>query len=478
MTDTLSILGPAAQKAVAHLGFKSLTEIQSQAIPLAMEGKDLIAQSATGSGKTAAFGLPLISQLTPKRCVQALVLTPTRELCVQVYEALASFAKFTSLQVGAVYGGVGYEGQKIALRKCDIIVATPGRILDHLERKVFDPSHVSHLILDEADRMLDMGFYEDIVRIIQSVPTQRQTLLFSATMPREIEQLAFKHMKQPVRITSSTHVDRSKLKQVYYDVDRKEKFSLLIHLLKEMPKGLTLIFCSTRREVDVVTQNLKKSDIKCMAIHGGLSQNRRSHALEQLKLSRIHVLVATDVAARGIDVKDVACVINYDVAKTADEHTHRVGRTARAGTSGIAITLLVERDHGLFAQVLRDKHNVITQEKTPTLERVAFVRDIEPRRENSRFSRGPRRDFGRSSRGSFGSRDSYGESSGSGESSDRPPRRSFDGEGSRGPRREFSRDRPPRRSFNRDDSSGEKREFSSGRPQFGRRNNPQVYRRS
>ena len=400
-------------EALVDLGYTEATPIQEKCIPLILEGKDVFGQSSTGSGKTAAFGLPIIEKLRPDNRVQVLILTPTRELCVQITEALRGFSKYLRLNIISVYGGVSLENQIKTIRTADIVVGTPGRILDHIKRGTIKFNSVKHLVLDEADRMFDMGFIQDVEDIIHETPKERQTLLFSATIPSTVHHIIKRHMNNPVNVKSSTHVDKSLLKQIYFQVKDYEKFSLLISLIKKNPSELTLVFCGTRRMVDIISRNLNLQGMKTMAIHGGLTQSRRSFALDSLKKENINVLVATDVAARGLDIKNVNFVYNYDVPKTSDEYIHRIGRTARAGMSGEAITLLSERDYENFSRVLSDRSLIIIKGVTPAFDKVDLVRAFESRSKSSNnFSRGFNRDsrsssrnFSRGNDSSRGSRD-------------------------------------------------------------------------
>ncbi len=368
-------------------GFEKPTEIQEKCIPGIKKGKDIAGQSVTGSGKTLAFSIPIIERTVPKEGIQALVLTPTRELCMQVKDSFDDFGKAKGLKTTAVYGGTDIRKQIYELKKSDIIIATPGRFLDHIKRKSVYLKKVKCLVLDEVDRMFDMGFIDDVDRIIKNIPKDRQTLLFSATIPPKVKSIIRKYLKSPVMVKAQTMIDSSKLNQAYYEIDRKMKFSLLVYLLKRKTSGFSLIFCGTRVEVDNLTANLKKSSIDAMAIHGGLTQNRRIHALDSLKKEKIHVLVATDVAARGLDIKNVTQVYNYDVPKTSDEYIHRVGRTARAGKSGEAITLLCDRDHSNFKNVLSDKRLKIERKEIRNIPQIRFDRNIISQR-NMRNKRG------------------------------------------------------------------------------------------
>ncbi len=367
-------LSPSLIKAVKELGYEEFTEIQQKCIPLIFESRDIFGQSKTGSGKTAAFGLPILQNITSGKGIQALILTPTRELCVQVTEALRQFGKFLNIRTVSVYGGVGIEPQITALKTAEIVVGTPGRIQDHINRRTISFHNVKILVLDEADKMFEMGFLEAVEEILKSVPKERQTLLFSATLSKSVLHIVKKHLKSPTIIKTEEHVDKSLLKQVYYNVKYYEKFSLLVHLIKQKESGLALVFCATRREVDSLTKNLKMQKIRTMAIHGGLTQNKRQYALEELKKENIQVLVATDVAGRGLDIKNISHVYNYDVPKTSEEYIHRIGRTARAGMKGDAVTLLSEKDHANFDSVLRNRSIEIHKNELPVFPRVPFIR--------------------------------------------------------------------------------------------------------
>lgn len=364
-------------KALEEVGFTEPTEIQEKCIPAIMRGKDVIAQSKTGSGKTAAFGLPLLDKLAHLGKAQALILTPTRELCVQVSQALHEFGKFLNLRFASVYGGVEIEPQISALRGADIIIGTPGRVLDHIQRGTMDLSTVKFAVLDEVDRMSDMGFIEDVDRILHHVPIQRQTLVFSATITEDVNKLARRHMRSPEVIKAEKFVDESLLKQFYYNMPSRDKFSLFVHLLKHGGEGLKLVFCATRSEVDKVARNLQLQGVNAMAIHGGLKQASRLKALDSLRDNKIDVLVATDVAARGLDIKNVKYVYNYDVPKTHVEYVHRIGRTARAGEGGVAITLLAEPDYDNFRRILRDTRFDIHRMPNPQFQKVRFVTEFE-----------------------------------------------------------------------------------------------------
>ena len=377
-------------KAIEEHKFEKPSEIQEKCIPLVLQGKDIIAGSATGSGKTLAFGAGIIHNVISGKGVQALVLTPTRELAEQISVALKKFSKYLpdKINIASVYGGVSINPQMEEISHAEVVVATPGRILDHLERRTVNFENLKMLIIDEADRMFDMGFIDDLKRIIRECPDKRQTLLFSATISIEVSKLAEKYMNEPVEVSAESYVDASKLTQLYYDVDDKEKFSLLVHLLESEKSGLVMVFCNTRKNVDFVSKNLSLCGIDTEAIHGGFSQEKRNKTLGHFNRQKVFVLVCTDVAARGLDIKGVSHVYNYDIPKDSKEYIHRVGRTARAGKEGKAVNLVSGRDYENFGRVLRNDELHITKEETPEFRRVR-IRWIPERR-----SFGQRQGFG------------------------------------------------------------------------------------
>ncbi|MBT3297879.1 DEAD/DEAH box helicase [archaeon] len=386
--EKLGIEGPLLER-IKEETFDTPTEVQEKSIPLILEGKDIIAGSATGSGKTLAFSAGIIQNSRKGRGIQAIVLTPTRELAEQVKDAMKHFSKYKQLMITAIYGGVSISPQMDLLRKTDVVVGTPGRVLDHLSRGTLDLSKVKVAVLDEADRMLDMGFIDDVNRILSQCADVRQTLLFSATIPYDLEKLAKKHMKNPINISVEAYVDKSKLIQNFYQVPNNMKFSLLVHLLKKETSSLVMVFCNTQRETDFVANNLGKNGINAIPIHGGLTQAKRSRTLEIFNSGKSYVLVCTDVAARGLHIDDVSHVYNYDLPTDSKQYIHRIGRTARAGKEGKAISLLSMRDHDNFNNVLRDKSLDIVEEPLPEFERVV-ARRHEGNRDN--FGRGgPRR---------------------------------------------------------------------------------------
>lgn len=389
--ENLGIIEPILRSIVEER-FENPTEIQERSIPLILSGGDVLAASATGSGKTLAFGAGIIQKVERGKGIQSLVMAPTRELAEQVAKAIKKFSKYKPLEIAVVYGGVSINPQIKALKTADVVIGTPGRILDHLNRKTLILQKVKILVLDEADRMLDMGFLYDVERIIKECPKQRQTLLFSATISHDIDHIIKRHMINPARVSAETHVDPKKLTQVYYDVNDGLKFSLLVHLLKKEKSGIVMVFCNTRRNTDFVASNLAKSGVEAMAIHGGFSQARRTSTLEKFHSKKVYVLVCTDVASRGLDVKGVSHIYNYDIPKESKQYIHRIGRTARAGMEGKAINLLSERDHENFTRVLRENDVKITKEDMPYVERVMIKwtgKENRPMRRS--FSRGPMR---------------------------------------------------------------------------------------
>lgn len=353
-------------KAIEGHKFDKPTEIQEKTIPLVLEGKDIIAGSATGSGKTLAFGCGMLHNVKKKHGIQGLILTPTRELAEQVKKALKSFSNSKKAEILAIYGGVSINPQIKRLQTAEIVVGTPGRLLDHIERRTIELDNVKTLVLDEADRMLDMGFIDDVDRIVRKCPKDRQTLLFSATISNDISRLAKRYMKDFTKISATSFVDPRKLKQVYYDIQNsKSKFSLLVHLLREEKKGLVMVFCNTRNNTDFVGKNLKSAGLDAMAIHGGFSQDKRTKIMKKFNSESAHVLVCTDVAARGLDIKGISHVYNYDLPKESKEYVHRIGRTARAGKEGKVINLLTKYDHDNFRRVLKDNDLTISEERIP-----------------------------------------------------------------------------------------------------------------
>lgn len=359
-------------KSINDSKFKSPSEIQEKSIPLILAGKDVIAGSATGSGKTLAFATGILKSAEKGKGIQALVMTPTRELAEQVAQALAKFSKYKPLGIIAVYGGVGITPQIKGLQTADVVVGTPGRILDHIGRSTIRLGRVKTLVLDEADRMFDMGFKDDVERIIMKCPQERQTLLFSATITKDVVRLSQKHMKKPLQVSVDSYVDPKKLVQTYYDIADEMKFSLLAHLLKHENSNLVMVFCNTKRNTDKVAKNLRFSGVDAVAIHGGLTQGKRNDVMRLFHSGKACVLVCTDVAARGLDIPGVSHVYNYDIPRESKQYIHRIGRTARAGAEGKAINILSNKDYVNFSAVLKETGVKIQEEIMPAFEKVVM----------------------------------------------------------------------------------------------------------
>ncbi len=346
-------LKPEIVKALKEMNIVEPTLIQEKSIPIIIEGKDLIGMSKTGSGKTAAFSIPLLEKMIPGKGLQAAIIVPTRELAVQISNELFKFGKYLHFRVATVYGGVSLNPQIEEMARADILVGTPGRIIDHLYRGTLNLSKVNYLVLDEADKMVEMGFIEDVERIVQCTSKQRQILLFGATLSSETDAIKSRYMSYPVEVEAEKQVQEDLLKQYYYDLKPNEKFSLLVHLLNKEKIERTIIFCSARSTVELVAKNLRSNGVKNEMIHGKLSQNKRLQVIEHFNEGKINILVASSVAARGLDIKDISHVFNYDLSRDPQEYVHRIGRTARAGESGKAITLLCPNDHETFRDILK-----------------------------------------------------------------------------------------------------------------------------
>lgn len=370
-------------------GIEKPTEIQQKTIIPAIQGKDIIGESATGSGKTLAFSIPIIQKLSPTGQPKALILTPTRELAQQITKVVQQISKNTKIKTATVYGGESIYRQIDEIKTSDIIIGTPGRVLDHLRRRTLNLGNIQFLVLDEADRMLDMGFINDVEKIISFTPKERQTMMFSATMPRELQKITEKHMRMPTRVkTANEVVDPAKLKQVFYETNEKDKFSLLVHLLRKEKSNLVLVFCNTKIKTDQIEQNLIAQGFNAMALHGDLRQNQRTKVLEKFHKSEKFILVCTDVAARGLDIPNVSHVYNYNVPRTSTDYIHRIGRTARAGKEGKAIILLAPKDHDDLRRILKDKRVNIERSEADKVKPIKIQEAI-PRRDSMR-NRGSR----------------------------------------------------------------------------------------
>src|SRR5215211_3050470 len=353
-------LDPRLVDALAALGYEEPTPVQREAIPPLLAGRDVLGQAATGTGKTAAFALPLLHLVTPdadpRDRTAALILVPTRELAMQVAEAVHKYGKSLGVCALPIYGGASMENQlRMLKRGVDVVVATPGRALDHIRRKTLRLDAVKVVVLDEADEMLDMGFAEDLEAILEETPDERQTALFSATLPPRIAQLAEAHLDDPVRVRIDREVvpagSAPRVRQVAYIVGRAHKIATLGRVLDVESPTSAIVFCRTRTEVDELTESLNGRGYRAEALHGGLSQEQRDRVMKKFRANSADLLIATDVAARGLDVQHVSHVVNYDVPSAAEEYVHRIGRTGRAGREGVAITLAEPREHRLLRNI-------------------------------------------------------------------------------------------------------------------------------
>jgi ATP-dependent RNA helicase DeaD len=341
-------------QAIKELYFIEPTPIQKQAIPLAMQGKDLIGQAQTGTGKTAAFVIPMLQKIDPKiNDTQGLIMTPTRELAIQIAEDVQDLAKHMDVTVLALHGGKDIQAQMNKLNnKVQIIVGTPGRILDHLRRQTLHFGRLKMLVLDEADKMLEMGFQEDVETIIASTGPKKQTLLFSATMPDRVKHLAHRFMFQPPHVrVEMKQITAEKTKQYYYVMNQSDKLVNLETLLKELKPYLAIIFVNTQNRVEQVTEHLQLQGLEAKALHGGLSQNKREQLMDAFRQVKFQYLVCTDIAARGVDVEGVTHVVNYDLPSDSESYIHRVGRTGRAGEEGTAITFVSPRQKSIMGKI-------------------------------------------------------------------------------------------------------------------------------
>lgn len=370
-------LQPEVVRAITEKGYENPTDIQIQAIPMLLTGRDLLAQSQTGTGKTAAFSLPLVSALEHEdKMTQALILCPTRELGIQVADEIRSFAKYKNgLRVVTVYGGESIERQIRDLKKgADIVVATPGRLMDHIRRKTIRLNNCKHVVLDEADEMLNMGFVDDIREIFTFLPEERQMAFFSATMPQEIVKLSDDFLTEPNTIRlSRNNLTVSRIEQVSYVVDHNQKLNLLIQLLQIHDSKGTMIFCNTKKMVDELATELNKAGFPALGLHGDMKQEMRSMVMGRFKRGMVKVLIATDVAARGIDVDSMDVVINYDIPQELEYYVHRIGRTGRAGKEGLAITLVNRRQRYALRQIERLANSTIKELPLPTKEQLNEV---------------------------------------------------------------------------------------------------------
>lgn len=397
ISKTFSNLGLSAEllRAVSEQGYTVPTPIQAQAIPVVLARRDLLGAAQTGTGKTAGFTLPLLQLLASKGSasvsparhpVRALILTPTRELAAQVRESARAYGKHLPLRSTVIFGGVNFNPQAAELRRgVDILVATPGRLLDHVQQKTLDLSHVEILILDEADRMLDMGFIPDIRRILALLPRERQNLLFSATFPEEIRKLASSFMRDPVTVEVARRNTPAELvAQVSHPVDHGRKRELLAHLVKSNDWSQVLVFTRTKHGANRLAQQLEREGIESDAIHGNKSQPARTRTLKRFKENELRVLVATDIAARGLDIEFLPHVVNFDLPHVAEDYVHRIGRTGRAGASGEAVSLVSAEDRPLMAAIERLMGREVESRVVPGFEPDHSVHRLAPKPQSQR----------------------------------------------------------------------------------------------
>lgn len=364
-------LSEEIQKAVSEMGFEEMSPIQEKAIPVVLSGKDIIGQAQTGTGKTAAFGIPILEMVDNKdKSVQALVLCPTRELCIQVAEEIKKLGKFKrGIDVLPVYGGQPIDRQIRALKKgVQVIVGTPGRLIDHIRRKTVKLDNVKFMVLDEADEMFDMGFRDDIALVMDGLHDERQTIFFSATMPKAIINFASRYQKDPeiIKVAHKALII-PQIEQFYYEVKEHMKTEILSRAIDIYDPKLTIVFCNTKRKVDALNEELSARGYLVDGLHGDLKQNQRDTVMNKFRRGSIDILVATDVAARGLDVDDIDLVINYDIPQDEEYYVHRIGRTARAGREGIAISFVTNRDNNKVRNIQRYANMKIKRKDVPTL---------------------------------------------------------------------------------------------------------------
>lgn len=370
-------LSPELLQAVKDMGFEEPSPIQVLAVPFLLTGRDAVGQAQTGTGKTAAFGMPILEKLTPTRAVQSLVLCPTRELAIQVAEELSKLAaRMRGVSILPIYGGQAIERQLRALeRGVQVVVGTPGRVMDHLQRGTLRLGGATTIVLDEADEMLDMGFREDIEAILERVPAECQRVLFSATMPPAILQLSKRFLREPEMLAiAQKTLTVPAIEQVYYEVRPHQKMDALCRVLDAQGFRKALVFCSTKRSVDEVTAHLQQRGYQSDGLHGDLAQSQRDRVMQRFRGEGLDILIATDVAARGIDVDDVDAVVNYDIPHDAERYVHRIGRTGRAGRVGKAFTFVTLREQHKLRDIIRHTKARIQQERLPSLRDVANIR--------------------------------------------------------------------------------------------------------
>lgn len=382
--DELGLAEPLL-RAIKKLGWERPTKVQVDLIPLALAGRDILGQSQTGTGKTAAFGMPLLQMIEPGSAFEALILVPTRELAMQVSSDLRELGEFTKVHAAPVYGGQRIRIQAERLRRGPgIIVGTPGRVMDMHRRGSLPYDRVRYAVLDEVDRMLDIGFRDDIRRILGTITQRHQTIFVSATISEEIERLARRYMHEPVKlvITTSNALTVAEVQQAYFSVEPWDKKRLLVHLLQRENPGLTLVFCRTKQTVDALTEYLVRKKIDALAIHGDMYQSKRNQVMDRFRRSELHVLVASDLAARGLDVDNIMHVINYDLPEDPEIYVHRVGRTARAGREGEAWSFVSADEGSLLSNIERLANVEIPRREYPDFEPGPVPPDVTAKRQH------------------------------------------------------------------------------------------------
>ena len=469
-------------KALTETGIEQPFPIQESIIPLILKGEDVIGRSNTGTGKTAAFVLPMLSKLNPNNFLQALILVPTRELAMQITSTINQLVKYSNLKSVAIYGGQNYQMQKKILNKgVNIVVATPGRLLDHMNQRTINLSKINFLVLDEADRMLDMGFIDDIKEILSHIDNKKQICLFSATMPDSIVQLAREQMNNPKQISIEKTISQANINQSYLLLNEKDKFKQLVSTLKPISnkdESHIIVFTATKQRARDLTFKLRDDDFYVESIHGDLNQRQRENTLSRFRNKRFNILIATDVASRGLDITSVSHIINYDIPDDVETYFHRIGRTARAGANGTALSFVSQHDMFTLRKIQNIAKNSLKNLNTEYGIEVDFNVNSPPRpsRYRSNYGRGGggygRSSYGRSSGGGGYGRSSYGRSSdhNSGNSSS-----SSSGSSDRDSRRGYGRSRIPaeQRSRNNSDNSSkfQSRRLSGITRPLGRRNN-------
>ena len=375
-------------KVIKEFGFEYPTEVQEKTIPMILKGDNLIAQSATGTGKTLAFLAGILQKLESKKEIQAIIITPTRELANQIYEETIKLTKYNKINACVVYGGVSIINQRTALKNAQIVITTPGRFIDHINRRNIENLDATKVIvLDEADRMCDMGFYDDITKIIDKAKNRKQILLFSATITRDVTKLERKYMVNSKRVVVDFYVDPSKLKQEFFVVKSNEKISLLIDIILKQIVQKAIIFCNTRSTVDLIDQNLIANGINSLKLHGGMEQRKRSNIIEKYQKEKSAILVSTDVSARGIHINDLDFIYNFDLPKDRNQYIHRIGRTARAGKNGKAISFLHKEEVREFLQMAKKFDFIIEEQKLPTFKILDIVKPLRTRQPRDNYTK-------------------------------------------------------------------------------------------